>query len=300
MSSRWAAVSAAAVVAALSHAPAFTATTPSGSAIAVIQSSEADGVTGRRMLAPAAPVYAGDRINTGGIGEAQLRFRDGTRLVVGPNSSMVLDAFVLGDNNTASEVAINAVRGAFRFISGNGPRDAYAITTPTATISVRGTAFDVSVDSLGTTRAAVIDGGIINCDRLPPPQRTCIFQTAVDCEVIITENGRLPRYAARGDRRRELLTYFPYFRSQVTLLSEFRLDVDGCGAHPVGTGGPVAPDETTPITTTVVLGPPPPAPPPPPPPDGGGNACGGNCGLGVGGGGGNGTGNEGNGRGPKG
>ena len=117
--------------------------TPAGSAasgivIAVVQSSEADGETGRRILVAEAPVYSGDKVITGITGQAQVRFRDNTKLVVGPNSVMVIDAFIFQDDTTARKISINAVRGAFRFISGNSPKDAYTITTPTATIGVRG------------------------------------------------------------------------------------------------------------------------------------------------------------------
>jgi len=111
---------------------------PSGIVIAVVQSSEAEGETGRRMLNPEAPVFSGDQIITGPVGEAQVRFRDNTRLVVGPNSMMVIDAFVFTNDETARQISINAVRGAFRFITGNSPKDAYRISTPTATIGVRG------------------------------------------------------------------------------------------------------------------------------------------------------------------
>ncbi len=111
---------------------------PSGVVIAVVQQSEADGETGRRVLMQEAAVFSGDRIITGPQGEAQVKFRDDTKLVVGPNSTMVIDAFVFADDNTARDISINVVRGAFRFITGNSPKDVYSITTPTATIGVRG------------------------------------------------------------------------------------------------------------------------------------------------------------------
>lgn len=111
---------------------------PSGLVLAVIQQSEADGTTGKRVLTVTAPVFAGDKIVTGPVGEAQVKFRDNTKLVVGPNSAMVIDAFVFDDNDTARKISINVARGAFRFISGKSPKDAYSITTPTATIGVRG------------------------------------------------------------------------------------------------------------------------------------------------------------------
>jgi hypothetical protein len=51
---------------------------------------------------------------------------------------MIIDAFVFADDNTARNISINAVKGAFRFITGKSPKDVYSITTPTATIGVRG------------------------------------------------------------------------------------------------------------------------------------------------------------------
>lgn len=110
---------------------------PSGVVIAVVQQSEADGDTGKRTLVSQGPVFAGDHIVTGPRGNAQIKFRDNTKLVVGPNSMMVIDAFIF-EGDKARKININAVRGAFRFITGNSPKDAYTITTPTATIGVRG------------------------------------------------------------------------------------------------------------------------------------------------------------------
>ena len=131
---------------------------PSGAVIAVIQQSEADGQGGKRVLAVEAPVFSGDKIVTGPIGEAQIKFRDNTKLVVGPNSMMTIDAFVFSDNGDAKKFSINVTRGAFRFITGNGPKSAYSINTPTATIGVRGTEFDFNVDGGGDTRVAVSQG----------------------------------------------------------------------------------------------------------------------------------------------
>src|SRR5689334_949495 len=99
---------------------------PSGAAVAVLQSAEAAGSgSGRRVLQINGPVFMGDRLKTGAVGEAQLQFRDNTKLVVGPNSQLVIDKFVFNDATTAKAVSINAVRGAFRFITGSSPKQAY-------------------------------------------------------------------------------------------------------------------------------------------------------------------------------
>ncbi len=118
--------------------PAANAAGPDGFVVAVIQQATVDAKTGKKVLSQANPIFSGDKIVTGRVGEAQIKFRDETKLVVGPNSTLVIDAFVFNADDTARKVSINALRGAFRFISGKSPKDAYTIKTPTATIGIRG------------------------------------------------------------------------------------------------------------------------------------------------------------------
>ena len=127
----------AAVAAAIAFAPVAYAQ-PDGIVVAVVQQAHIDAKTGKTVLMPANPVYSGDRITTDTIGNAQIKFRDDTKLVVGPNSALVIDAFVFNKDDTARQVSISALKGAFRFISGKSPKDVYRITTPTATIGIRG------------------------------------------------------------------------------------------------------------------------------------------------------------------
>jgi hypothetical protein len=228
---------------------------PSGLVIAVIQSSHADGQNGRRLLEREAPVFSGDRIVTGPVGETQVRFRDQTKLVVGPNSAMIIDAFVFNNDDTARQISINAVRGAFRFITGTSRKDAYSITTPTATIGVRGTEFDINIDPVGATSVAVFKGITRICDRR---NRNCVEQQA-GCSLAVVEQGQPPRPVVdRFERRRQLQRDFRYVRSQQSLLSDFRVDVAAClqAALEVPGAGPEAP-------TRLITPPLPPAEPPP-------------------------------------
>ena len=170
-----------------------------GTVIAVVQSAEVDGQTGKLVLMPEAPIFSGDRIITGSVGQAQVKFRDDTRLVVGPNSMMVIDAFVFSGDGDVRDFSINAVRGAFRFITGNGPKDAYTINTPTATIGVRGTEFDFNIDAAGGTNVAVFEGTTRVCDKR---RRTCVEQNA-GCGIVAVAPGENPRtvtamFEARG------------------------------------------------------------------------------------------------------
>ncbi len=308
------------------------ASEPSGSAVAVIQSTQAFGHAGNRTLQASGPVYTGDQIVTGPRGQAQIIFTDNTKLVVGPNSRMKIDAFVFGGNGSAKEVSLNAVRGAFRFITGSSAKSAYKITTPTATIGVRGTEFDFNVSS-SRLDLAVFNGQTRICDHR---SGTCFTQGS-GCSLSRSGAGGKPRVSRTP--RAQLDRMFPFIRQQGNLRTAFRVDTSSCGVQraalpptggqggssqfdfstvgsvssPSGSGGSVA--------TSGGGGPGPSgggrsapssgggsalsgggsAPSgggggPGPSGGGGGNSCG-NCGNGVGNNGGNGTGNEGRGNG---
>ena len=68
------------------------------------------------------------------------------RLVVGPGSTLLIEAFAPErQHEHGQQFSVNALRGSFRFITGDSPKPSYAIKTPTATIGIRGTEFDLSV-----------------------------------------------------------------------------------------------------------------------------------------------------------
>jgi hypothetical protein len=235
---------------------------PSGTVIAVVQQANIDGKTGQLVIEPQQPVYSGDKIDTGPRGQAQIIFQDNTKLVVGPNSSMVIDAFVFDNNNTAKQFSINVVKGAFRFITGNSPKNAYKITTPTATIGVRGTEFDIAIEKEGTTRVANFEGMTHICKRLPDGtvEQDCI-DVKEPCSLSIArpDDSRVLQYSNKDIefRNRQLKYYFPYIRSQVGLLQPFQVDLKECkfaGKIPSGGGTPTP---GTPGVTPVI-------PPPPP------------------------------------
>lgn len=109
-----------------------------GQAKAVIDQASATGQIGARSLTVGAPIFLGDIVATDGVGEAQLLFQDGTRMVVGPNSSLIIEEFLFRGESSANKFAVRALGGAFRFISGDAGAQAYEIRTPSGTIGVRG------------------------------------------------------------------------------------------------------------------------------------------------------------------
>jgi hypothetical protein len=139
----------------------------SGSAVKVDRITNASGPGGRRVLEAESDVFMGDAIVTNANGLAQIRFVDNTRIVIGPNSRLVVDSFVFNPDNTARKVTVSAVKGVFRFISGNSAHSAYKIRTPTMTIGVRGTALDINASAAGSS-VVFLSGSGTACDNRAP------------------------------------------------------------------------------------------------------------------------------------
>lgn len=121
--------------------------------------------------------------NTTGIG--QFEFRDGTKVALGPGSSLVLDQFVYAGDSSKAKIVLNLTQGALRFITGNANHDAYQINTPTATIAVRGTAFDVYAKPDGEMAVAMINGAIEVC----PHQGACRVHNVIGKFLTMTTDG---------------------------------------------------------------------------------------------------------------
>ena len=82
-------------------------------------------------------VYSRETVRTGQSGQVDLRFKDNSNLKVGSNSSVHLDKFVYDPNKSTGDVAIEATRGTFRFVTGS-QGTGYKINTPYGTLGVRG------------------------------------------------------------------------------------------------------------------------------------------------------------------
>ena len=93
-------------------------------------------------LASGDPVFQGDTIETSGSGAVGLVFLDKTTLSLSEGGKMVLDELVYDPATGTGSMAVDMVEGAFSFVSGeiakSGP-DAMQVSTPVATIGIRGT-----------------------------------------------------------------------------------------------------------------------------------------------------------------
>jgi hypothetical protein len=81
-----------------------------------------------------------------------ITFEDNTKVQLTEQSRLVIDDFVYDPNQGTGRMAMNVAMGTVRMASGNtakNSRENVRITTPTATISVRGTDFTMTVDEVG-------------------------------------------------------------------------------------------------------------------------------------------------------
>ena len=88
-------------------------------------------------------VYRDEGVKTEADSTAKLVLRDKTILTVGPSSTVKLDRFVYAGEGSTGAIAVNLIRGALRFSTGNAAKNSYLITTPTAALGVRGTIFTI-------------------------------------------------------------------------------------------------------------------------------------------------------------
>jgi FecR protein len=191
------------------------AATEIGSVVAVVGSPSASGPGGNRTLKAGAAVFEDDRI-TVSKGNAQIRLRDNTRLVVGPGSSLILDRFLMKGNNSAQKISIKALRGTFRFITGRSAKSAYDIRSTNATIGIRGTGFDFWVKR--QTGVAVLQGLVKLC-----AGRNCV-NLGSNCDVGVAGKGPQTGRVASQNIAQNL----PFIRNQSALRSAFRLDTNKC------------------------------------------------------------------------
>ncbi len=96
------------------------------------------------------PIFATDTIATDNDGSVQILFNDDTSLMVGKSSIVRIDDFVF-DTNGQANFAMSAVKGVSRVITGKiveQNSEGFKVSTPLATVGIRGTGVTFSVDQI--------------------------------------------------------------------------------------------------------------------------------------------------------
>jgi hypothetical protein len=140
-----------------------------GATVRIVNLVTAEYARDERDLRTGDPVRQDELIVVSDDGIGEIRLRDDTELALGPGARLKLDEFVYNPDISGGAIVVDLVEGAFRFITGLAARPAYVINTPTASITVRGTIFDIYVEEDGTSWLLLIEGAIEACN----DQRQC-------------------------------------------------------------------------------------------------------------------------------
>jgi hypothetical protein len=107
-----------------------------------------------RPLTRGAELDSGDTIRTGDSGRAQIRFTDGSYVSLQPNTDFAISDYKFDGNDGTERGFFGLLKGAMRTVTGavgRVNRNAYRVTTPTATVGIRGTGGVIQVNPDGST-----------------------------------------------------------------------------------------------------------------------------------------------------
>jgi len=118
---------------------------------------------GRKPVIQGSDIRFDTRLVTESDGRVDVNFDDGSQLVIGPNSEIVIDGFMYTQATLVHQPDGRAMAGLFRWISGKihdykNPRPRFRI--PPAVLAVRGTEFEVEQKSEGSGVIRQISGSI--------------------------------------------------------------------------------------------------------------------------------------------
>jgi hypothetical protein len=191
-----------------------------GTAVGVDPDAEARGAT-TRTLVVGSDIFIGDRVVTDARGLVQIIFDDKTKLVVGPRSALLIEDYLIRENGSAGKLAISALSGTFRFITGNSPKNRYVVNTPTGQIGVRGTAYDLYVTKLASYILR-LSGTVIGCTGGGDCE-----SIGRGCEVGVIKAGEVDMWGSarelEGEEREKAEDFFQFSVSQSPLMRAFRV-----------------------------------------------------------------------------
>jgi hypothetical protein len=130
----------------------------------------AAGADGKeRVLAKGSEIDSGDAVSTAVNARAQIRFTDGAFMSLQPNTTFKVDDYRYAGKTDGSEKSFfSLLKGGLRTITGaighGKNRDAYQVSTPAATIGIRGTGYTAQLGnslsvSVGEGAVALLNNG---------------------------------------------------------------------------------------------------------------------------------------------
>jgi len=130
-----------------------------------------------RILSRESVIRTGDTVNTEQDSYAQIKFADGGRVTLKPNTTVRLDQFKFSEDKPQEDSFIySLLRGGLRAVTGllgQRSKEAYELKTATATVGIRGTTF--TADDCTTDRASA------ECARLT----AAVYVGVTDGEIVV-------------------------------------------------------------------------------------------------------------------
>jgi len=122
------------------------------------------------------PVYRSDIVQTGSGGSVAVKFTDGTVFMLSPDTRVAVNEMVYSATSTSNSVLFNIVQGTMALFAGKSAKTGdFAITTPVATMGIRGTAVLIEVlDGSKATKFSLLrqpngtEGSFVVLDKAHP------------------------------------------------------------------------------------------------------------------------------------
>lgn len=137
---------------------------PIGATLSVVDIVTAAYNRDTRTLAAGDGVRQDELIDVSRDGSTELKLNDETKLALGPGAKLLLDTFVYDPDKATGDIGVDLVEGAFRFMTGVAKKPSYVVKVPRASITVRGTVFDVYVETDQTTWLLLHEGAVTVCN----------------------------------------------------------------------------------------------------------------------------------------
>ena len=159
------------------------------------------GVTVASQNGQARPLARGAELDSGDIvrtneGRAQIRFSDGSYVSLQPNTDFAISDYKF-EGKSDDRGFFGLVRGAMRTVTGavgRVNRNSYRITTPTATVGIRGTGGVIQVQNDGSTLVIGTSGiWSLTVMRFSASQSFNVFRYATTSSICSAVSTGLPR-----------------------------------------------------------------------------------------------------------
>ncbi len=141
-------------------------------------------------------IESGDAIVTGATGRAQVRFSDGGLVSLQPNSQFNIANYADKNDPKQDAFLVDLLRGGMRAVTGligKRNRENFKVTTTTATIGIRGSAFNVAYNPDGTLSVSTELDEIEVCTR-----SGCVGLTAGESALVVSPQEAPVRTSTRA------------------------------------------------------------------------------------------------------